>query len=62
MSHAEVTLKSGTTVVFDCSFIEFQMKPVPRLRWEVPMDAARFPIFVETDEIAAVVFVSDPDE
>lgn len=63
-SQAEVTLKSGAVVTFECTSISWSQKrnllgeiTEQSLKWEQPEGAKRRPIRFELDEIAAVVFV-----
>lgn len=63
-SYAEITMKSGAVVTFDCVSIEWTKKTnglgettEQSLSWELPAGAVRRPVRFDLREVAAVVFV-----
>jgi hypothetical protein len=60
-SYAEITLKSGAVVTFDCIKITWKRNQlgIGTLEWETPAGATRRPVHFDLDEIAAIVFVDD---
>lgn len=58
MSYAEITLKSGARIEFDCISLKWERSPIRTgMSWELPEGASRRPVFFDVDEIAAAVFV-----
>lgn len=64
MSHAEITMKSGAVVTFDCTSLTWTRRTnllgettEQSLQWELPEGASKRPVHFDLDEIAAVVFV-----
>jgi hypothetical protein len=59
VSHAEITMKSGAVVTFDCVKLRWQKGAIKGLSWVDGDNAKRSALHVNIDEIAAVVFVDD---
>ena len=57
-SYAEVTMKSGAVVTFECSMVTWERSRIGvALKWETPGPAKHRAVMVDPDEVAAVVFV-----
>jgi hypothetical protein len=60
-SYAEITLKSGAVVTFECTSVTCKRTGISTsLSWDVPSGAIRRPVYIDVDEIVAVVFVGGP--
>ena len=69
MSRAEITMKSGAVVTFDCSSLTFTRRrnglgeiTEMSLQWELPEGAKRRPVHFELEEIAAAIFVDTSED
>ncbi len=59
LSFVEVTLKSGTLIVFEASSVEMKTSGLGQrtFAWEAETTPSRRLVFLDPDEVAAVVFV-----
>jgi hypothetical protein len=69
MSYAEVTLKSGAKIEFDCTEVTWTSKinllgevVSKHLEWVTPEGAIRRIMHIEIGEIAAVIFIDTGEE
>ena len=57
-SYAEITLKSGAVITFECTKLAWKRDPISTsLEWTLPEGATRRPVHIDINEIAAAVFV-----
>jgi hypothetical protein len=59
LSYVEVTLKSGTVVVFEASSVKMQTSGLGQrtFSWEAETTPSRRLVFLDPDEVASVVVV-----
>lgn len=57
-SYAEITMKSGAVVTFECTELAWKRSSIGHsLKWVTPDGAVRRAVEINLDEVAAVVFV-----